>query len=401
MVKNISVIGIIVIAAVIVKFMFMTKPQAKNKAPEKKATLVEIEVAEKVNRDYVINSQGNVSAQVETSLVSEVSGTITFVSEKFASGATFVADEVLLKIDATDYEVAVKQAKAMLAGAKAKLAQEQARSAQAKKDWQALSKNSEPSDLVLRKPFLAEAEANVKSAESDLERAETKLRRTVIRAPYAGLVKEKITDFGQYVTVGTRLGTVFSTEKAEVRLPINAGDVPFLDNEALRAGSLPIELEVSYGKKTESWKGVIKRQEGTIDQQSRVHYVIAEINDPYLRNRAPEDQRQSLKVGSFVKAKIRASTLENVVAIPRKLILDDNAIFVVNDEFKLESRQLNIVTTDKSHAYVNVGLDTGDRIMLTRVPGAVDGMAVKPVGFNDELDVAAKKTETSDQAAPL
>ena len=129
--------------------------------------------------------------------------------------------------------------------------------------------------------------------------------------------------------------------------------------------------------------------------------MIAEINDPYLRNRAPSDQRQSLKVGSFVKAKIRASTLENVVVIPRKLILDDNAIFVVNDELKLESRQLNIVTTDQSHAYVNVGLDTGDRIMLTRVPGAVDGMAVKPVGFNDELDFAAKKTETSDQAAPL
>ncbi len=57
------------------------------------------------------------------------------------------------------------------------------------------------SELALRKPQMREALAELQSAEADLEQALGDLDRTVIRAPYDGLVKEKIADVGQFVAL--------------------------------------------------------------------------------------------------------------------------------------------------------------------------------------------------------
>ena len=52
-----------------------------------------------------VNSQGNVTPRTRTSLVSEVSGTVLEVSEKFVVGGKFSRGDILLEIDPTDYKV--------------------------------------------------------------------------------------------------------------------------------------------------------------------------------------------------------------------------------------------------------------------------------------------------------
>jgi multidrug resistance efflux pump len=96
--------------------------------------------------------------------------------------------------------------------------------------------------------------AELQSAQADLEKAEGDLDRTVIRAPYDGLVRQKIADVGQYVNVGSQLATTFAIDIAEVRLPITQNDLQYLDLTKLRAG-LPLEvvLETQLGGETVSW----------------------------------------------------------------------------------------------------------------------------------------------------
>ena len=104
------------------------------------------------------------------------------------------------EIDPSDYESAVARAEFTLEQARLSLAQEEARGEQAKKEWSSLSKG-EASPLALREPQLQAEAANVEWAEAALDKARRDLDRTTIRAQFAGMVREKRADVGQYVTV--------------------------------------------------------------------------------------------------------------------------------------------------------------------------------------------------------
>jgi len=105
-----------------------------------------------------------VQPRTQTTLLPEVSARIVEVSPNFKAGGFFEKDETLLKLDPVDYETAVIVAQAGVAQAQATLAEEQARAEQALENWKALGRAAEPGAMVLRKPQLAKAEADVASA---------------------------------------------------------------------------------------------------------------------------------------------------------------------------------------------------------------------------------------------
>ena len=69
------------------------------------------------------------------------------------------------------------------------------------------------------------ASAALATARAELVRARRNLERTYIRLPYDGLVRQKSADLGQFVSPGTKLGVTFSTEVAEIRLPLTDQDL--------------------------------------------------------------------------------------------------------------------------------------------------------------------------------
>ncbi len=135
-----------------------------------------------------VHSQGTVRPSIQTMLTTEVSGTIRHVAPSFHTGGVFEAGALLLEIDPRDYEEIVVQAEAALAGAQLNLATEQARAAQAERDWKALSAEA-PSDLALRRPQLKQAMAAVRAAQAELDRTRRDLSKTRITAPYTMMVE--------------------------------------------------------------------------------------------------------------------------------------------------------------------------------------------------------------------
>ncbi|MFT5447480.1 MAG: multidrug efflux system membrane fusion protein, partial [Gammaproteobacteria bacterium] len=120
--------------------------------------------------DFVVwvKSRGTVRPRTESTLLPEVSGSITESSTKIRAGEFFERDDVLLRIDPRNYQLEVTVAEASLAQARAALAEEQARSAQAQREWKRLGGQGVVDDLVLRKPQLAGAQAQVRSAQASL-----------------------------------------------------------------------------------------------------------------------------------------------------------------------------------------------------------------------------------------
>ena len=214
-------------------FLFQSRPESAQKPPKPPAALVETAKAIKQPVTFRVQSQGSVSPRTQTTLIPEVSGEIVEVSPQFISGGFFSKGDVLVKIDPSNYETALKRANAAVKRAETQVATENALAGYAAQDWQRLrslnATNTPASDLTLRKPQLAEALAGLESAEADREKAMRDLTRTIIRAPYDGMVREKRADIGQFVTSGTQLAQTFATDFAEVRLPLTQNDLRYLE----------------------------------------------------------------------------------------------------------------------------------------------------------------------------
>jgi multidrug efflux pump subunit AcrA (membrane-fusion protein) len=184
-----------------------------------------------------------------------------------------------------------------------------------------LSSSKAASDLALRKPQLAEAIANLDFARAELDKREGDLDRTVIRAPYDGMVRQKRADIGQYVALGTQLAVTFAIDVAEVRLPLPDRELPFLELSNLRldpASRPEVHLFAEIGGVKHVWTGKIVRTEGVFDERSRVLYVVAQIADPY--NQQEKKWSTPLRMGTFVQASISGNVAENIIRLPRSVL---------------------------------------------------------------------------------
>jgi len=357
---------------------------ALRKPPEKQALVVPPVAVTTIATSpkdvpVIIHSQGTLEPDTQTTLVAEVSGKILHTSPRFLSGGFFHAGEILVRIDPSDYQVSVKAAEAKLAGAMARLAQESARAKQARKDWQSVGKGK-PSALVLRKPYVAEARANVRSAEAELERARRELERTDIRAPYDGLVRNKLADVGQYLTPGSPVGVVFAVRYAEVRLPISARDRMFIEVPAAgqQEGGSSVTLHSNASGQPQSYSARLVRTEGVVDEKSRLVYAVARIDDPYALAAASKPlQPTPLEFGSYVEADIHGITLRGISVIPRNALRGTNRIYSVDENQTLHIRDVEIERADSRFIFISQGLVAGERIVVSALGSPVDGMRVQ------------------------
>ncbi|MCB1120823.1 MAG: efflux RND transporter periplasmic adaptor subunit, partial [Verrucomicrobiae bacterium] len=336
-----------------------------------------------------------VQARTESNLVAQVRGNVISVSPSFKPGGFFEKGEVLLEIDRRDYEMEVTIAEAQLAQARLRLSEEEATAAQALADWKRLGLNEEPSDLVLRKPQVNEAEANVGSAQARLELARLNLERTTIRAPYAGRVLNQQVDLGQYVTPGTSLARIYAVDYAEIRLPLSERQLAFINLPELYRGEAEtsvdgpeVTLTWTVGNEDYQWKGKIVRAEGALDTRSRQLFVVAQVENPYAKR---DDGRPPFKVGSFVQATIRGEVLKDVFVIPRELYRKNEYVLVVDEDNKLRRREIYAEWGDEKNLVVSSGLSEGDLVCLTPMNFPVDGMTVDIVS-RDGIPVESEKT---------
>ncbi|AMO55771.1 hypothetical protein GZ77_08375 [Endozoicomonas montiporae] len=346
--------------------------------------LVESRVLATESVRFSINSQGVVHPAIETTLVTQVSGLITEVAPVFVSGGVFQKGDLLVRIDDSDYRVAVRQAEASLAASEARLTEETARSKAEKQSWLRSGRKLEDApELLLREPYVAEARAQVKAAGAQLDKALRDLERTVIRAPYDGMVRERMVNLGQFLGTGAQLGMVFSVGSSEVRLPLKPADLAFIDLPAAGrqvSSDIQVSLSQSLGGQTVTWEADLVRVEGTVDEKSRMHYVVARVTDPYALNPAKGNDSQNpepLKAGSFVTARLQGGEVEGLFQIPRRAVYADGKVMVIDDNNSLRYRTIQPVYADENKVYVSHGLIAGERLCLTPLTNPVEGMKVR------------------------
>ena len=362
--------------------MNLFKPApVKAEAPDT-AVAVKTVILHRAQAVLSIESQGTVAARTRTALISEVSGRVLKVSRNFVVGGTFNKGDLLLELDPTDYEVALEQANANLISMNAQLTFEQARAVQAEKEWGMTGRPTEEAPLLaLRKPYLEEARANVLQAEAEVKQAKLKLSRASIRAPYTGMVAAKAVDIGQYVAVGAPLGETFAIDFAEVRLPLTKRDLSMMNSfsSADKSSHLEVILRGSIDGNIKQWQAKLVRSEGVISEQNRAFYVVAQIDDPYLRLESDSQvARFPLFMGTFVTAIIGGKTIDNAFAIPRHALLEGSKVALVDAEQRLRFQTVEPIFGDDQFYYVSSGLENGDQLIISAMGVPIEGMKVSP-----------------------
>ena len=414
---------LIALAVLLSIIMTVTRPDnIKIEMPER--TLI-VDAAEVVQQDLriPIQAQGTVSPHRETSIVSEVGGKVIEVSSSFYAGGYVAKGDILLQIDDVEHQANLSRAEAAVASAQSSLAQEQGKAEVAKLEFSKIKnkhRSAASRDLYLRLPQLKQAQAQLLSAQADLRNAQHNLERTVVRAPYDSLIKEKQSDLGSYLSPGSPIVRLFSTDFAEVRLAIPQSKLAYLELPHLSQSgdntALSVDLYTGVKGQQQQWTASLHRSEGVYDERSRVLFVVARIDDPYRLNEANlkpnstdinETQRPPLRMGAFVTAEIKGRLLKELVVLPRNVLRTGDYVWVIDQHNALRNRKITTLRTQGENIYVTAGLNKGDRVCLTPVGNVVAGSAVS-VGstlltnqlYQDESPVPSQMSAPAQIAEP-
>lgn len=393
-------------AAVVVALLMLTRPEATPIAPEPRIPVVQVLRVEPGPLDLVVRAQGTVTPRTESEIRSQLAGEIEWVSPDLVSGGFFAAGDPLLRIDPADTRAKLETARAVLARAESEL--ERAVRDRARQRRLAERSVASPARLDEVENVARGAKASVREATARLEIAERDLDRTTVRAPYAGRVRNERVDRGQFVVRGEELARVYAVDYAEVRLPIPDRELRYLDlplgyreprrSEAIDglapseggAAAAPapaprVDFEVNFAGAVHHWQGSVVRTEGELDPKSRMVTVVARVEDPYGRHSGEAD-RPPLAVGLFVKAKIAGRHLDAAVVLPRSAIQREGKVLVVDDDGRAHFREVEVIRQERESVIIGAGLHAGERVCVSPMPGAVDGMRVRVLGSDAGAD---------------
>ncbi|MEW5249395.1 efflux RND transporter periplasmic adaptor subunit [Microbulbifer discodermiae] len=367
------------IGLVSIGLVLLLAPKPKEKvAKEVVPPVADVVYVTPGRQTLLVPSQGSVRARHEIEVVARVGGTIQTVSDAFVPGGFFAGGEKLLQIEAADYEHQLTRAESQLANAKSTLAQEQGRAKQAKREWRNLG-SKEANALFLRQPQLSAAEAAVSAARADRDQARLDLERTQVRAPFAGRVMETFVDLGQYVTPGTRLAKIHSTDIAEVRLPLTDRQLALLDlplGQSMDNGPA-VRLTAQVAGRERQWRGRLVRTEANIDPNSRFVYAVARIDRPY-EGSAP------LVNGLFVEADIAGKTFDDVIRLPRQALHEGDRLMVLNAENKLRFTPVELLQAVGEEVWLRGDVEPGSRVIVSSLGFSREGMAITANPLNEE-----------------
>lgn len=360
------------------------RPAPKKTVRENAGTLVNVVDAQITDHQVMVSGTGTVQAEQETAIVPQVSGKVTSISPRFVAGGFFNRGELLFSIEKVDYELNVERAKAAMAQAELDLAREESNARIARDEWERLKAGTgeEPNPLVVYEPQLKRAKAGVSSAEAALKQAEIELERTRLYAPYNGRIRSETIDIGQYVRAGTGVGIIAGTDEAEIIVPVSLEQLQWISiprNGAKVQGSMAM-VKVKSGDNSFTWNGRVVRSLGEMDDRARMARVVVAVDDPYGLKRKRKKEEPDLAVGMFVEVDIIGQGITGVVLLPREALREGDTVWTVDDQGELKMKPVTVLRKEKENVIIQSGLAAGERVVLTTIPGASEGIKLRVLG---------------------
>lgn len=364
----------------------MLRPRASKAEVEVAATSVEVVQASSGEATAQLYATGVVEASKRITVVPEVTGRITWVSDAAVPGGFLAKGDVLARIDSRDYALAVEQAKAQVRQAEVELELERGRGEVARREWALLRSDRQGDDapLALRRPQLAAAEQSLASAQANLDKAEIALSRTRLTAPFDAVVLDESVDVGQVVAPGAPLATLIGTERfwVTVSLPVDQLGAVVLPRDDQPGSAALVRQELGAGEAVVR-RGQVQQLRAQLDPQTRTAQLVVAIDRPL------EDEHGGLPLlpGAYVDVILEGRTLPNVVRMPRSALHEGKHVWVVDPSDQgdvLAKRTVDVGWKEQDELLVTNGLSDGDRIVVSPLSIPIEGQPVDVISAPEE-----------------
>jgi RND family efflux transporter MFP subunit len=381
--------------------------------------------------DHRVEIEGlsSVRPRTEVVIAPEVTGRIVERAANFFNGMYVREGQLLLRIDETDYRLAVQSLEEQIALTEADLQRldreeenlkaseeiERQREKLAERKMEKIRRLTEAgaateneldaateallarraqlrsirNQLRLIPPQQAQLEASLARTQVELSQARVNLQRCVIRSPVTGRVRRCDVEVGERVTAGAVCGEIYGTDVMELPVSVPAADLGWIDAELLEQckrgeaaeGLIPARVRWSDpgSGRTETWEGCVRRVEAGLEAETRTATLVVCVANPAPFGNAAND-KPMLDVNMFCRVIVLGKRLEKVFLLPRTAVLPGQEVYVVNDG-RLKRRAVRVARMNRDEAMVlpGGGLEEGMRVVIGPVARPVPGMQVRAV----------------------
>ena len=307
---------------------------------------------------------GEVSLAQTARLKSEVAGRVVWVSPEFTNGGSIGANERLVGIDPTEYELRVKAAEQEVREAEARVRIARARGEENARGFAREYPDAEASDWVRRLPHIAKAEARLEKTRAELELARLQLARTDISLPYSARVIASRIDVGEYVGpdlagASPFMGVVYRPTALQVEAPIEPKDLEYLNPVIGRSA----RVRTRGG----AYDAEVMRVSSVIAPRSRLATVFLRFSEEHAPDSLPLP-------GTFAEITITGPSYKDVHVLPESVLQEQGSVWVVQEGTLRAFEPRTLGRTDEG-SVVEV-FDAGEGVVVGTLPGAREGLEV-------------------------
>ena len=354
--------------------------------------------------------------------VAQVSGRVIETHPRLDNGELIQQGEVLLKIDPVDYELNLVQAQTQLAelevqqqNTQRSLEIEQRNLALARKEFERLQRlakagsvSQSSADTAERTMLTSTAQVqNLKNSlsliptqkrlqQARITQAERDLQNTVVSAPFNLKVTGLTIESDQYVSKGQTMFSGDSVDEVEIvaQVPISSlknlfdgnasipGDIQGITSNltALTGFDPTVRLDMGSGQFA-TWSARFVRFADAVDSQTRTIGVVVAVDNP-LQRTIP-GKRPPLQRGMFVEVSIAGRVQPDSIVVPRTALHRGRA-YVIDADNRLEIRGVTRKYDQQDLSIISQGLTDGERLVLTDLVPAVQGMLLNPIASGEQ-----------------
>lgn len=411
-------------------FVLLVKNKSQPPTREVVDNTRQVRVFEVVATDVVpvAKGYGTVSPTNTWQAIAEVSGKAIYVNPALKKGQRITSNTLLVEIDPTEYKLAVAENRANLKSIDAQVKQiqdketsnkellklelstlkikekeldrqkkllsteiatrsdyEQAETAYIAQKYKVQAIQNTLNSLVTEYELL---QAQEEQAKLNLESTLLQLEYTKIKAPFDSVVSSVNVEKSQYVQKGQAVAEADGMESVEIETqmtnglhvfrPIVREQLPsdiLRDNKSIgEALGITAVVTPTTGQFVTNWDAKVMRFNVEIDTKTRTPGVIVQVDDPFS-SKSKRFKRPLIK-GMYCEVKFRGRPFKNQIIIPRTALHENNIVYIVDNNNKLTFKKVAIGFAQDSFIMIRSGLELGDKVILTDVVPAVEGMSV-------------------------
>jgi multidrug efflux pump subunit AcrA (membrane-fusion protein) len=358
------VLGILIIALAywVVQVMIIS-----NKRPERAArkivNTVFIDTVKNGEIPITIKANGNLIAKNKIEIYSEVQGVLMPSNKEFRPGNSYRKGEIILKLNSEEYFANLQAQKSNLYNTITSIMPDIRLDYPVEYEkWLAYLQSF---DFNKATPVLPETNSekekffisgrNIYTTYYNVKNMEVRLNKYTIRAPYDGILTDALVNPGSLIRQGQKLGEFINPNIYEMEVAINA---KYMD--LLQKGNT---VDLVNLDNSNTWKGKIVRVNGRVDQSTQTIKAYIQVSGDNLRE------------GIYLEAHLVAKSEKDAYEIPRKLLVNNESIYILKDSIIDLVKVNTVYFTDKT--VIIKGIKNGTEILERPVPGAYPGMVVK------------------------